>query len=674
LQLYYDQNFGTMTSNMTVEAHQATAAWDATTATWANASNNVGQLGGTVVVSPSVSNVWSVFPVTSIVQSWLAGTSPNDGFVVQDANETTCNQGGVRYEASRFAYQGETATYPQLVLTWGTPGVTLNPVTTIHATGAELSWPAYTDGSAGSNPADDLAEYQVYRSVFQSFIPSPDTLVAPVPAGATSFTDTTATPTAPGSGALGNAYYYMAAVKTQDGTIIPGPVRLVRLPTAGSTVQIIDASGDSTLSSGQPGTSQQQFAGQAWLGVGDNSATYGTTRAVVSFPALSSTLPTGVTVTEAHLKMWAWFNLNTGGGSGTYEAHALTQNFEPATATWNSASTGTAWTTPGGAFSPTMASTVSGLTNDPNRQNWPVTAIAQDWLATPADQHGLLVKLSGETSSDPQERELFLNSSAPETALRPELVVTYTDATPQNTYYVPDLPDPMTASSSYTVNVTLTNTTNFTWTAAAWVLSYHWLLPDGTEVSTTANQAQTPLPADMAPGAVATVAAHLNTPDNSGSGSTRTGYTLAWDLYDKTTATWLSGGIIGGVARTSFGRLGAGQAAAALDSSAALRLAPGNAGAAPARASSAAPAGAVTLAAGNTSVPALPQGASVEQPTSNLLGLEKFYQYTGVNTGSGSALLNNADNGNVVWTYNAFSHPSRGFRTFVRLSYNSMDT
>jgi len=73
-------------------------------------------------------------------------------------------------------------------------------------------------------------------------------------------------------------------------------------------------------------------------------------------------------------------------------------------------------------------------------------------------------------------------------------------------------------------------------------------------------------------------------------------------------------------------------------------------------------------------VAALPQGASVTQPTSNLLGLEKFYQYTGVGTGSGTALLNNADAGNTVWSYNAFSNPSRGFATFVRLAYNSMDT
>src|SRR5262249_47683057 len=76
----------------------------------------------------------------------------------------------------------------------------------------------------------------------------------------------------------------------------------------------------------------------------------------------------------------------------------------------------------------------------------------------------------------------------------------------------------------------------------------------------------------------------------------------------------------------------------------------------------------------NNSVPTLKQAASGEQPSSNLLGLEKFYQYTGVNTGAGSAILNNAYAVNTVWSYNAFSNPSRGFRTFVRMAYNSMDT
>jgi len=760
LRMYYDQNFGAGTTDQTIEAHQATASWDASTATWSNASSNVGteglneviiddsdaadtaaagawptaasspaangeyrynqdtvagdkftwvpplaeagnyfvadqyvatsnastaapftvtgsggsqaytvnqqsgtgavwsvlgqqpfaagtagkvvlgdgpassttrviadavrfRLWGAAVVNPSVAaNTWNSFPARNIVQSWVNGTSPNYGFVVKSSTESTLNQGGPRYEASRFAYKGEVATYPQLVITYGRPSVTLNQITTIHATGADLSWSGYTDPTPGTNPGDDLAEYQVHRSVFQAFTPTASTLIAPVAGGTTTYSDTSEVPTpASSSQPFGNAFYYMVAVKTQDGQVIPGPVEVVRLPKAGYTQKIINASGATTLSKAQPTTAEQHLTGQPWLAVGDDSTTYGVTRTVVNYPSMSSAgIPVTATVTDAELKLWGWFN--DANGSATFNAHALTQNFDPATATWNNASSGTPWTTAGGAFSATVTGTVSGLTNDPNRELWPVTPAVQGWVNTPSSEHGLLVKESAESSTSPQEQELFLDTSAAEPALRPELVVTYLDTTPDDTYYVPSLPTHLTSATSYTVPVTVTNTTGTTLSATNWVLSNHWTLPDGTDVSNSSNQVQTALPADLAPGDTVTVPnAQLTTPDTSSSGNIRTAYSIGWDLFNKTTGTWLSG-----------------------------------------------------TNSGLPAIAPLNQPASVAQPGSNLLGLEKYYQYTGVNTGSGTALLNNADNGNTVWSYNPFSNPSRGFATFVRLAYNSMDT
>ncbi|MGE5156052.1 MAG: DNRLRE domain-containing protein, partial [Betaproteobacteria bacterium] len=782
LNLYYDQTFGPGTANQTVEVHQATAAWSASTATWANASSNVGTLGNnqvtvddstagqasasgawpsaavsgavngeyrydqdttagdtftwvppltesgaykiethyvassaastaapytvtysggsktytvnqqtgsggvwttlgtqnfaagtagkvvlgdgpanastrveadavrltksaSVVVNPNTDNIWDSFSVRNIVQSWLSGSSPNDGFVVKAASESTLNVGGPRYEASFNGYNGEVVTYPQLVLTYGTAGVTMNPITTIHATGAELSWSAYTDPTPNSNPGDDLAGYQVHRSVFQSFTPAANTLIAST--SGTSFTDTTNTPTPPGG--LGNAFYYMIAVKTKDGTVIPGPVQLVRLPTAGSTVKIVNATGATSLSSAQPTTVEQHITGQPWTSVGDDSATFGTTRSVYAFPSMASAgIPADATVSEAHLKLWGFYN-DQASPTAAYDAYELTQSFTASQATWNNAATGTPWTTPGGAYSTVLQSQVTDLNPDPSRHNWGVTAAVRDWIATPANEHGLIVKLD---SSAIAERELFMDTTAPEPALRPELVVTYTEPTSADTYYAPSLPVPMASSTSYTVPVTLTNTTSSTWSASDWALSYHWLLPDGTDVSTSSDQAQTALPAAMAPSSVATVSATVKTPDTSGSGADRSGYQLAWDLYNKTTGTWLSSG----TSTPSLNSVGASRLVSGRNSTA--------------RAS----AGAEPMASGNNSVPTLKQAASVEQPSSNLLGLEKFYQYTGISTGSGSAILNNAYAGNTVWNYNAFSNPSRGFRTFVRMSYNSMDT
>src|SRR5260370_1396423 len=197
----------------------------------------------------------------------------------------------------------------------------------------------------------------------------------------------------------------MLAVKTQDGTVIPGPVQVVRLPTAGSTVQIVGASGDTTLSQSQPTTSEQQLAGQPWLGVGDDSATYGVMRSVVAYPPLAAAgIPADATVTGAQLKLWGWYNDGPAGvGSATYEAHPLTQSFTASSATWNSASAGTAWTTAGGAYSATVAGTVAGLANDPNRENWPVTAVVQSWGTPPPPPPRPPVEMSSETS--PPERE-----------------------------------------------------------------------------------------------------------------------------------------------------------------------------------------------------------------------------------------------------------------------------
>ncbi|MEV6251538.1 RHS repeat-associated core domain-containing protein, partial [Streptomyces sp. NPDC051742] len=81
-----------------------------------------------------------------------------------------------------------------------------------------------------------------------------------------------------------------------------------------------------------------------------------------------------------------------------------------------------------------------------------------------------------------------------------------------------------------------------------------------------------------------------------------------------------------------------------------------------------------TWTSGTSGIPGLKQNVAVEDPTSNQLGLEKFYSYTGKNTGAGSAVMNNLAAGNAVWQYNAFTNPGRGLNTFFRFAYNSLDT
>jgi RHS repeat-associated protein len=619
LKMYYDQYFNTGLNNVALEAHAATTAWDPTTATWNSTSGISGALAGSTTKAAGVRGVWNSFPVTSTVQSWLNGTSTNNGFVLKQANEATLNQGGPRYESSFYGYNGEAANYPQLVITYGVPGVAVNPPTVIHSTGAELSWPTYTNTSG--NSANDLAEYQVHRSIYQTFTPSASTEVAPVGSGSTAFTDSTAQPTPTSSSdPYGNAYYYMVVVKTASGALIPGPTQLVRLPKAGLTTVLVRQGAATTLSSAAPSTVENTLSdsglNQPWLEVGDNSGTYGTTRSVFSFGALPSSIPTSARVSEAHLKVWQ-FETDTTSSGAVYELHGLTRTPTTSQATWNSAATGTAWTTPGGDYSSTVASTVAGLTNDPNRQTFDATSIVQGWVNTPSSDHGLELKLAKETSTDPQEHTLFAGTNTAEPLLSPTLVVTYLDPTPANTYYAPTTPQKMAPGTTYTVPVTVNNTTTSTWAASTEQLTYHWTLPDGTDVTGTGNQLDTALPADMAPGSQQTISAKVTPPTPSDTNS-RGAYTLSWDLQNKSTGAYLS---------TSSGGIGS-----------------------------------------------LAQATGVEEPGSNQLGLEKFYQYTTVATGSGSQLYTNDASGNTVWNYNAFTNPSRGFASFVRVSYNSLDT
>ncbi|MFF7788136.1 DNRLRE domain-containing protein [Streptomyces sp. NPDC007991] len=565
-------------------------------------------------------NQWHKFPVTDTVQQWLDGTATNHGFVLKATDESaTAKTGGPRYEAGDGDYGGETSTIPRLTVTYGKVGTALNSPTVIHGTGPELSWKAYSNSTGDSGL--DIAEYQLHRSTQQAFTPSAATLVAPIDKASTSYTDTTATPT-PDSSAneIGRSYYYQLAVKTKSGELLGSPTRIVGVPKAGRTMRLIQGTSgvtDTTLSSAQPTTNQdaiQSFGvGQKWLSVGNNSATYGKTRTAMKFA--TSDIPTTATVLESRLFMWG-AETTTGTNGAIYELRGLTRDFAETTATWNNAGSTTAWTTPGGDYSATVSDTVAQV-SEVGRHWWDATSLTQGWIKTPTSNKGAMVRLKDESATGPQERTLFLASEASDYQLGPLLRVIYVDSTTEDTYYAPQTPARMTPNSTYTVDFTVTNTTSSAWASGERQLSYTWKLPDGTDVTTGGNQLSTAIPA-LSPGQSATIQAQLKTPINSDSGSKRTEYVLGWDVKKVSDGSWLSAGT-GGIA-------------------------------------------------------SLKQNVAVEDPTSNTLGLEKFYSYTGKNTGAGSTVMNNLASGNSVWSYNAFTNPGRGLTTFARFAYNSLDT
>ncbi|WP_258308878.1 DNRLRE domain-containing protein [Streptomyces sp. NWU339] len=573
-----------------------------------------------IVKDPGEYNQWHNFPVTDTVQQWVNGTT-NHGFILKASNETSDGPlGGPRYEAGDGAYGGETSSIPRLTVTYGTVGTALDSPTVVHSTGPELSWKAYknTTGDSGL----DIVEYQLHRSTRQAFTPSAATLIAPVDKTATTHTDTTAVPTPDSSlKEIGKSYYYQIAVKTKNGDLLGSPTRTVGIPKAGRTMKIIQGSQggvtDTTLSSQQPTTNQDTIeswkVGQKWLSVGNNSGTYGTTRAVLKFPTTG--IPTTATVLENKMYMWG-AETTTDTSGAIYELHPLTRDFSETQATWNNATSTTPWTKAGGDFSATVSDTVANM-SDVGRHWWDATSLMQSWVDTPTSNKGVAVKLKDETTAGPQERTVFLSAEAPDAQLRPYMQVIYVDSTTEDTYYAPQTPSRMTPNSTYTVQFTVTNTTSSNWAAGERELSYTWKLPDGTDVTTGGNQLKTAIPA-LPPGQSATIQAKVATPINSASGNKRTEYVLGWDVRKVSDGSWLS--------------------------------------------------------AGTGGIPALKQTVAVEDPTSNTLGLEKFYSYTGKNTGAGSTVMNNLAAGNSVWSYNAFTNPGRGLSTFARFAYNSLDT
>jgi RHS repeat-associated protein len=178
------------------------------------------------------------------------------------------------------------------------------------------------------------------------------------------------------------------------------------------------------------------------------------------------------------------------------------------------------------------------------------------------------------------------------------------------TYAAPDTPRRMLPGDEHAIKVTLTNTTSAPFTAQH-ALSYHWTLPDGTD-ATPPDRLETKLP-DIAPGASATVEAKVKAPTLADVGNEREQFALRWDIRDG--QKWLS----------------------------------------------------------ESGVPTLNQDVRVERPTSDLLGLEQFYQYGGIGTGAGGNLSVNQFTGNAIWGYDALTNPSRGLASFVRLTYNSAD-
>lgn len=617
-------------------------------------------------------DAWHSYGLGSMVQKWIDSPAENFGVLVKAENEdrATAPLGGPQYHSSDATFASEGDTRPQLVVVLGTPGPTQDVPTTVHADGPELSWSQANDITYSEN--DDVVEYQIFRgcvSLPQAACTTPVgedftteyarngalKLVGTVPVDTTTFRDDTAV----ASTATEKATYRYwvvarsvadlrapseggAAEEGRDGTAAAAP-QTVDIPREGRIARIFTATraggpggdlADTTLSAAKPTTNlpnpdEITKGDRTWVQAGNNHWNYGDERAVFGFD--TSTIKRGVKVTSASFELWKSSGQGT---ASTYDLHELTRGFIEDEATWEKASTAGAWSTPGGDYKATAVASAS-LNNDPDRVVFDTTGLkstVQGWIDGAAGApNGLLLKIRDEGPST--HRVWFLNSEGAELSLRPRLRVEHLVKNDDQVFEAPTMPERFVPGTITRVPVTVTNTTDTTWPSTL-ELTYRWTLPNLDEDQTDeGDRLEVALGRALEPGESVEVTLPVRTPIQSDTGSKRLAYDFYLDLRNTTDGAWWSTAHEYKPGGTENSTPGCAMATNGL----------------------------------------LCQDRYVENPTSNVLGLEKFGTYTGEEAGAGSQILTNLSSGNVTWSYEPMSNPSVGPSAFVRVAYNSMD-
>lgn len=173
---------------------------------------------------------------------------------------------------------------------------------------------------------------------------------------------------------------------------------------------------DAGIDSGDP-TTALGSATAATLGLASPS----TLRLLQSWSGISA-IPAGATISAASLAL-AMPEAPETTGASEIKAHKLTAAFVEAQATWNSRSTGNAWTSAGGDYSLTVVSVCGSLPIVQETTNWNVKEIIVEAHASSSDTASFILKRTTESGDDD-----YIGFSTKEGATAPTLTVTYTAA------------------------------------------------------------------------------------------------------------------------------------------------------------------------------------------------------------------------------------------------------
>jgi hypothetical protein len=389
-----------------MDVHRVTAAWTPT-----SISDSVSfdpAIVGSYLLPSSAPQGWMTWPVTSLVRDWRAGT-PNYGLVITRRQETA-NSSGPAAPGRRF--RGSQALRPRLVISYTSDAVQLAEPTTLHGSGAELSWARY----AGAAP---FTAYEIHRGATPDFTPGPQTMIASLTdRNTTSWRDSTA---APGSAVTYKIVVNGAVSGGQSVTLPPaGQVRTVLrpAPTPGRMTYLY-------YSTEVTNCANYGAMPHAWVGTAHNARW----RPLLAFDL--GAIPRTAVVTNATLSLWRLFGPTA---PVTVDVHRVSAPWVEGTgtaactgdgATWYDASGGHAWPAQGGAYDPVpvaAASVPAGAAS--GASVFTLTNLVRAW-AGGAPNYGVLLRMFDETMVDGHSVVFASDDYAAENTLRPTLTVTY---------------------------------------------------------------------------------------------------------------------------------------------------------------------------------------------------------------------------------------------------------
>lgn len=147
-----------------------------------------------------------------------------------------------------------------------------------------------------------------------------------------------------------------------------------------------------------------------------------------------SSIPSGVTIIDATLKIYKYGNYNGYTKSDVYEVYKATKEWDENGASWIKSTSSLNWDIYGGDYESTA---LSSFSYDGSYNGWfdfSVTSAIKDFIDNPSINYGLIVLVPGGVDSvyDNQTKDqesYFHSSEASDESLRPKLTVTYDPGT-----------------------------------------------------------------------------------------------------------------------------------------------------------------------------------------------------------------------------------------------------